>query len=188
MKAVDDVKKLLPISTSIDNQQVLELITLFADTWFSLDAYDRDKLVTHGATKKKVALTAVKLNKALIEFKQVLVTKGEATEIFGIERNKESVMGIVGNVMQSFDGNDLYPSIEEKAAHLLYFIIKNHPFVDGNKRSGAYAFIWFLNQAKVLDLKRMTSPALTALTLLIAESSPKDKEKMIALVCTVLAK
>ncbi len=78
--------------------------------------------------------------------------------------------------MQSFSGEELYPSIEEKAAHLLYFIVKNHPFVDGNKRSGAYAFVWFLRYVKVLDLTRIT-PALTAITLLIAESLPKDKEK-----------
>jgi prophage maintenance system killer protein len=87
-----------------------------------------------------------------------------------------------------FAGKDLYPSVEEKAAHLLYFIVKNHPFVDGNKRNGAYAFIWFLSQAKALDVSRITPSALTALTLLIAESAPKDKEKMIGLVCTVLAK
>src|SRR3989344_4946587 len=89
------------------------------------------------------------------------------------------------NVMQSFGKQDLYPSIEEKAAHLLYFIIKNHPFVDGNKRSGAYAFIWFLNQAKILDVNRITPPALT---LLIAESDPKEKEKMVGLVCALLIK
>ena len=187
LKAVDDVKSLLPEGSAIDNKQVLELITLFADTWFSLDAYDKDKLVMRGATKRKVALTADKLSSALTKLKQVLISKNEATEIFGVERSKESVMGIVGNVMQSFDGHDLYPSIEEKSAHLLYFIIKNHPFVDGNKRSGAYAFIWFLNQAKALNIKRITPPALTALTLLIAESSPKDKNKMIGLVCTLLA-
>ena len=90
--------------------------------------------------------------------------------------------------MQSFGGEELYPSIEEKAAHLLYFIVKNHPFVDGNKRSGAYSFVWFLRQAKALDLARITPPALTAITLLIAESSPKDKDKMIGLVCMFLAK
>ena len=71
---------------------------------------------------------------------------------------------------------------------MLYFIIKNHPFVDGNKRCGACAFIWFLQQAKVLDVSRITPPALTALTLLIAESDPKDKNKMVGLVCLVLRK
>ena len=77
-------------------------------------------------------LTAEKLHKALAELKQNLIAKGQATDIFGIERTKDSIAGIVGNVMQSFAGEELYPSIEEKAAHLLYFIIKNHPFVDGN--------------------------------------------------------
>lgn len=188
LKAVDDIKTLLPAGITIDHDSILELVALFADTWFSLDAYDKDKLVTHGSTKKKVSLTAEKLNKALSELKQNLISKREATDIFGVERTKDSIAGIIGNVMQSFGGEELYPSIEEKAANLLYFIIKNHPFVDGNKRSGAYAFVWFLRQAKVLDLTRMTPPALTAVTLLIAESSPKDKDKMIGLVCTILAK
>ncbi len=90
--------------------------------------------------------------------------------------------------MQSFGGEELYPSIEEKAAHLLYFIVKNHPFVDGNKRSGAYAFIWFLRQAKALDLYTHYTTCITAITLLIAESTPKEKDKMIGLVCTLLTK
>ncbi len=188
LKAIDDVKTLLPADTAIEHDSILELVTLFADTWFSLDAYDKDKLITQGATKKKVALTAEKLNKALAELKQNLISKNEATDIFGVERTKDSVAAIIGNIMQSFGGEELYPSVEEKAAHLLYFIVKNHPFVDGNKRSGAYAFIWFLRYTKTLDLTRMTPPALTAITLLIAESSPKDKDKMIGLVCTLLAK
>lgn len=188
LQAVDDVKTLIPADTAIDHSSILELVTLFADTWFSLDAYDKGKLVTQGVTKRKVTLTAEKLNKALAELKQNLISKNEATEIFGAERTKDSISGIIGNVMQSFGGEELYPSIEEKAANLLYFIVKNHPFVDGNKRSGAYSFIWFLRHAKALDLTRITPPALTAITLLIAESSPKDKEKMIGLVCTLLAK
>lgn len=188
LQAVADVKSLLPAGAIVDNESVLELITLFADTWFSLDAYDKDKLVTTGATKKKVKLTAEKLSNALTELKHVLIAKGEASDIFGVERTKGSIEGIVGNVMQSFAEQELYPNIEEKAAHLLYFIIKNHPFVDGNKRSGAYAFIWFLRQTKTLDVTRITPPALTTLTLLIAESNPKDKDKMIGLVCTILTK
>ncbi|OAI47742.1 death-on-curing protein [Gammaproteobacteria bacterium SCGC AG-212-F23] len=187
LKAVADVKS-ITAGVTVDNNSVLELVTLFADTWFSLDAYDKDALTSSGATKKKVVLTAEKLSYALAELKQNLITKGEATELFGAERTKDSVSGIVGNVMQSFGGEDLYLTIEEKAAHLLYFIIKNHPFVDGNKRSGAYAFVWFLRQAKILDVTRMTPPALTALTLLIAESSPKEKDKLIGLVCSILKK
>jgi len=186
LKAVDDVKNLLPKNFLIDKDSVLELITLFADTWLSLDAYDKDELVTQGTTKKKVSLTAEKLNKALAELKLNLIAKGEASNIFGLERTENSVAGIIGNVMQSFAERELYPSVEEKAAHLLYFIIKNHPFVDGNKRSGAYAFVWFLRQAKILDIAKITPPALTAITLLIAESEPKDKEKMVGLVCSFL--
>ena len=188
LKAVEDVKSLLPTGAAVDHDGVLELVTLFADTWLSLDAYDKDELETQGATKKKVALTAEKLCAALAALRHELIAKSEATDLFGKERAKGSIVGIVGNVMQSFAGEDLYQSIEAKAAHLLYFIIKNHPFIDGNKRSGAYAFIWFLRKAKILDLTRITPPALTALTLLIAESDPKDKERMIGLVCALLAK
>ncbi|MCX7123366.1 MAG: Fic family protein, partial [Gammaproteobacteria bacterium] len=121
------------------------------------------------------------------ELRQALIAKGEATKLFGTERSKGNLTGIVGNVFQSFGDQELYPSIEEKAAHLLYFIIKNHPFVDGNKRSGAYAFIWLLRQAQILDVTRMSPSALTALTLLIAESNPSDKDKMVGLVCKLLS-
>lgn len=187
-QAIADVRNLVSANSIAVNDDILELIILFADTWVSLDAYDRDVLVVQGITKKKVALTAKKLSDALILLKQNLMAKGEASDIFGVERTKDSISGIIGNVMQSFANQELYPSIEEKAAHLLYFIIKNHPFMDGNKRSGAYAFVWFLRQAKILDVTRITPPALTALTLLIAESNPKDKEKMVGLVCTILSK
>lgn len=186
LKAVSEVKSLLLPSSAVNNNSVFELITLFADTWFSLDAYDRDILIKKGTIKKKVILTTDKLNRALIELKQSLIVKGKATDLFGIKRTSDGIDSIVGNVMQSFNGKDLYPTIEEKAAHLLYFIVKNHPFVDGNKRSGAYAFVWFLRQAKILDITRITPPALTALTLLIAESLPKDKDKIVGLVCTIL--
>lgn len=188
LKAVADVKSLLPHDSKVDSVSILELISMFADTWMSLDAYDKDVLVTQGITKRRVVLTANKLNQALLSLKHALIVKGEATELFGTECTKDSIAGIVGNVMQGVGDQDVYASVEEKAAHLLYFIIKNHPFIDGNKRSGAYAFIWFLQQAKILDTSRITPPALTALTLLIAESDPKDKNKMVGLVCNILMK
>jgi fido (protein-threonine AMPylation protein) len=97
-----------------------------------------------------------------------------------------SIEGIIGNVLQSFEGSALYPTIEEKAAHLLYFIIKDHPFVDGNKRSGAFAFIWFLRKAKAKSFRKINPGALTALTLLIAESDPEKKDQMVALVTQIL--
>lgn len=185
--AVEEIKKLTK-SAKIDNAAVIELISMFANTWLSLDAYDRDQLPSAGTSKKKVTLTADKLNKAVQVLKQDLITKGEATELFAKERTKDSVSGIVGNVMQSFGGEELYPTIEEKAAHLLYFMVKNHPFVDGNKRSGAYAFIWFLQRYKMLNINKISPEALTAITLLVAESDPKDKDKMVGLICKLLSK
>ena len=185
-EAIADIKQLLPAGAPIDTVSVLELVNMFADTWLSLDAYDKDTLVTKGATKKHVTLTTDKLMGGLEKLKVMLLEKGEATEIFGIERAEGSISGIVGNVMQSFDGKDVYESVEEKAAHLLYFMVKDHPFTDGNKRNGAYAFIWFLRQAKILNTARLTSPALTALTILVAESNPKDKEKTTHLILTLL--
>lgn len=80
----------------------------------------------------------------------------------------------------------MYGSVEERAAHLLYFMVKNHPFVDGNKRSGAFTFIWFLRKAKAKKFRNVNPPTLTALTLLIAESDPKKKEQMTALVTQLL--
>ncbi len=187
LKTVDEMKRLLPPGAAIDTQSVLELVNAFADTWLSLDAYDAGKLATKGATRKHVVLTATKLEKSLAEFKTALTEKGEASEHFGRERHPASIDGIIGNVMQSFGGKELYETAEEKAAHLLYFMVKNHPFVDGNKRSGAYAFVWFLRQANILDIKRLTPPALTALTLLVAESNPKDKDKMVRLILTLIS-
>ncbi len=186
VEAVEEVKRLLPLDTPVDVDSVLGLVRLFADTWVSLDAYDKDVLVTKGVTKKRVMLTAEKLVNELALLKVALLKKGEATDLFGTERSAGALASIVGNVMQTFDGKELYPSVEEKTAHLLYFMVKNHPFVDGNKRNGAYAFVWFLRQAGILDVVRMTPPALTALTILVAESNPKDKEKMIRLVLTLL--
>ena len=187
-KAIENIKHLLPAGAAIDHASVLELISAFADTWLSLDAYDKDILPKHGITKRSVALTANQLEATLVSFKSSLVKKGEATDIFGVARNADAVSGIVGNVMQSFGGKSVYPTVEEKAAHLLYFIVKNHPFIDGNKRSGAYSFVWFLDKAGILDRSKMTPPALTAITLFIAESDPKHKERMIHLILQLLKK
>jgi len=188
MQAVSDIKNLLPENTSIDNKNILELISIFADTWFSLDAYDKEKLVAQGITHKTITLTSQKLTAALTDLKNILIAKDEASDLFARERSKNALEGILGNVMQSFGDEELYQTVEEKAAHLLYFIIKNHPFVDGNKRSAAYIFVWYLGEANILDINRITPTVLTTLTLLIAESNPKDKERMIGLVCSVLVK
>lgn len=186
MKAVGDIQAVLPAGVSIDTQDVLELIKEFASTWVSLDAYDKDALVPQGSTKKAVKLTADELLTAILKLKSSLQEKDEATELFAQEKNRGSIEGIVGNVMQSFGGKAVYPTVEEKAAHLLYFMVKDHPFSDGNKRSGAFAFVWFLRKTGSRGRVKINPAALTTLTLLIAESDPKRKEQMIALVTQVL--
>jgi len=186
MEAIKNVRALLPENDNISNKDILELIGAFADTWFSLSAFDKGEFAFAKPTRTKVILTTEKLNDHISVFKSSLIGKGEASELFAIERERGSLAGIVGNVMQAFGGRDVYQSIEEKAAHLLYFIVKNHPFVDGNKRTGAYSFVWFLNAGGALDISRITPAALTAITLLIAESKPSDKEKMVQLVVMLL--
>jgi prophage maintenance system killer protein/prophage antirepressor-like protein len=141
---IDNLKRLLPLKSSINPEDAIELTSIFADTWLSLDAYDRDALLRGNLTKNKIELTTNKITTSLANLKSELIRKSEATEIFGVERNKGTLDGIIGNVMQSFGGNELYESTEEKAANLLYFIVKDHPFADGNKRSGAFAFVWLL--------------------------------------------
>jgi len=186
MQAVGDVRALLPAGSNVSNESILELIRLFSDTWLSLDAYDKERLATKGATKRSVKLTVDKIIEAIKLLKVSFAEKGEDTNIFATERERGNLAGIVGNVMQVLTGGEVYPTLEEKAAHLFYFMVKDHPFVDGNKRIGAYVFVWFLRQAGILDIARITPSALTALTLLVAESDPKHKDKMIQLVLTLL--
>ena len=188
LNVVENIKQLLPAGHPTKSKDVVELVSLFADTWLSLDAYDKELLPKGKLTKKKVDLTSEKISKSLNGLKSNLLEKSEATEIFGIERNPGNVAGIIGNVMQSFNGKELYPTAEEKAAHLLYFMVKNHPFIDGNKRSGAFAFVWFLQQANILNVAKLTPPALTALTIMVAESDPTHKEKIVRLILNLISK
>ena len=188
MDVMDDIRKLLPAGSATESKDVVELISLFADTWLSLDAYDKELLPKGKLTKKIVKLTADEITDTLTQLKQSLLEGGQVTDIFGRERSAGSVSGIVGNVMQSFGGKELYPTAEEKAAHLLYFMVKNHPFVDGNKRSGAFSFIWFLRQAGILNTVKLTSSALTALTIMVAESRTEHKEKVVKLILNLISK
>ncbi|HMO77786.1 MAG TPA: virulence protein RhuM/Fic/DOC family protein [Candidatus Paceibacterota bacterium] len=186
MKVVADVQALLPEHVALDPKQVLELIKEFASTWVSLDAYDKEELKPVGKTKRSVKLSAAELQLAIADLRMTLMKKGEATELFAQERASGSIEGIVGNVMQSFGGQALYKTAEEKAAHLLYFMVKNHPFSDGNKRSGAFAFVWFLRKAKIKGARNINPASLTALTLLVAESDPARKGQMTALITQML--
>ena len=121
--------------------------------------------------------------------KSDLIQKNEATPFFGNQKDK-SFEGILRSILQTFDGNYLYPTIEEQSAHLLYFVIKNHPFSDGNKRIGAFLFVWFLEKNSHLlkhnGERKINDNALTALALLVAQSNPEDKELMIRLICNLI--
>lgn len=119
-----------------------------------------------------------------------MVNKKEASELFG-QQSADRLQGILGNILQTFDKKELYPSIEEKAANLLYFIIKDHPFIDGNKRIASFLFAYFLDKNsyayKESGEKKINDNALTALTLLIAVSDPKEKDKLVKIITNLLS-
>lgn len=163
----------------------LELIAVYADTWRLLLEYDEDRLeMPSGAEPATGALDLDDAAGAIDAFRRNLAAKGEASPLFGNPRG-DALEAILGNVEQTMFGEPLYRSREEKAAHLLYFVVKDHPFTDGNKRIGALLFLVYLAQeglAHPLDPR-----ALTALTLLIAESTPSRKDLMIRLIVNLLA-
>lgn len=183
--ALSDIQKIS--QNKLNSNAVLELVKVFSNTWFSLDAFDKDQLAQHKTTSKNIQLEVEQLYKDIEIFKQELQSRGEANELFAQEKENGSLSGIFGNIFQTAFGQDVYPSIEAKASNLLYFIVKNHPFNDGNKRTGAFTFIWFLQKAKLPFHHKITPEALTAITLLIATSNPKDKQKMIDLVSMMLS-
>ena len=117
-------------------------------------------------------------------------TEFPADALFGGERG-EALRGVVATIYQGFGGVDLYPTVQEKAANLLYLVVKDHPLTDGNKRSAAALFVHFLARNQVLDdargVARISNNALAAITLMVAMSDPKEKELMIALLVSMLA-
>ena len=192
LKVVDNLKLLAGNNSKISKEDVLELIKTFSGTWFNLQSYDEDNFPKEGKRKIRKKVDLEEISKELYQeieiFKKELMRKKEATELFARERKPKNLEGILGNVFQSVFGKEVYKTLEEKAAHLLYFIIKNHPFSDGNKRTGAFSFIWFLRKFNFDFSQKITPETLTTLSLLIAESNPKDKEKMIGLVLLLLKK
>ncbi|MDA9128886.1 Fic family protein [Candidatus Gracilibacteria bacterium] len=189
MQAVEDVKKLLPKHTGlIETTDILDLIKTFANTWFHLESYDENTLPLKGFTQKDLKLQSAELLRDIINFKQELQNKGQASDLFAREKRQKSLEGVFGNIFQSFDGIDVYSSIEEKAAHFLYFIVKNHLFTDGNKRIGAFSFIWFLSKVEYNFRDTISPEALTVMTLLVAESNPKDKDRIVGLIILLLGK
>jgi death-on-curing family protein len=185
LKTIEDLKILTENTSLIEAGDLLSLIEGFSNTWFSLDKYDKSIFPTIG-TKQELLVNASDLLHDIQLLKQDLIQKNEATELFAQEKQNGSVQGILGTIYQTIFGQDAYETIEEKAAHLLYFIVKNHPFNDGNKRSGAFAFIWYLRKAGISFESKINPAALTALTLLIAESNPSEKDKMVGIVLLLL--
>ena len=181
-QAIADIRTIASQGELVKAAEVLNIIQAFSHTWFSLRSYDESQMPTAGNVTAKTKIDTNQLYRDIENLKQELIRRGEATQLFAQEKKPASLAGIVGNVMQSTLGNDAYPTLEEKAAHLLYFVVKNHVFNDGNKRTGAFCFIWFLRQAGI-DVSATINPAtLTSLTLLVAQSDPADKNRVIGLI------
>ncbi len=186
------------IKNSIENKELksdetkglFEIINNYAKSWALLQSYDEDSLqVLVGTEEEKFILDYDEARMVITELKKELVQKGEATYLFGNEKADE-LKGIVRNIYQTFGGVDLIPSVEGKAASLLYYVIKDHPFSDGNKRIGSFLFILFLSKNGLLYKTngelRINDNALVSLALLIASSDPKQKELMVKLVVNLL--
>lgn len=167
-----------------------QVIADYAQTFVLLNQFDSERLPADGFAgdlhfeiEFEPACAAVALLKA------DLIGRGEASDLFGRMKD-DSFAGVLGNVTQSFGGEYLYPSIEAQAAHLLYFVIKNHPFTDGNKRIGAFLFIWFLtlnrHHLKSDGELKINDNALAAIALLVAQSDPQQKELMIHLIMNLI--
>ncbi|WP_124642776.1 virulence protein RhuM/Fic/DOC family protein [Amniculibacterium aquaticum] len=173
-----------------ETKGLLNILTKYAKSFILLNQFDSnaielknlDENITYEIDYKEAIISINELKNQLIEQK-------EATELFGNQKD-QSFEGILKSVTQTFDGNYLYPTIEEQAANLLYFIIKNHPFSDGNKRIGAFIFVWFLEKNKHLlknnGENKINDNALIALALLVAQSNPNEKELMIKLICNLI--
>ncbi len=169
---------------------LVEIVSRYTQTFLWLQRYDEGLLEEPEGQAGGSLPSAKEATTALENLKTELMERGEATTLFANPRG-EGLAGIFGNLEQTVFGKPAYPSIESKAAHLLYFVIKNHPFSDGNKRSAAYLFVDFLHRnGRLLSpsgIPVINDTGLAALTLLVAESDPKQKEVMIRLIMNMLA-
>lgn len=188
-KAMDLLAQTLERNVLVSDvgQGAVDIINLYAKTWNLLLAYDEDRLsAPSNLIESDVIVDYETILPAIDALKQNLIEKDEATPLFGQQRD-EHLKALFGNIHQTFDDVFLYPSCTERAAHLLYFVIKDHPFVDGNKRIGSFLFLLYLN-AQDSAISRISDSTLVALALLIAESDPKDKDLMIKLVMNLMSK
>lgn len=163
---------------------VVALISNYAKTWRLLLQYDEDSLALPPGCRPARGVLGLETTRATIaRLKAELLARGEATSLFGQERDA-ALAAILGSIEQTMFGEPLYKSREEKAANLLYFVIKDHPFSDGNKRLGSFLFLLYLQQEGMA--MRVDETALTALALLIAESLPANKDLLVRLVVNLL--
>lgn len=169
---------------------LLDVVTRYARTFLLLQRYDEGLLTDPPQQPGGTLPTPDQARAALTQLKSDLIGRGEATDLFARERG-DGLDALLGNLDQSVFGEPAYPTIEAKAAHLLYFVIKNHPFADGNKRSGAFLFVDFLAcNGRLMDANGqpvINDIGLAALALLVAESDPKQKETLIRLIMNMLA-
>ena len=170
---------------------VIDILSKYTKSFVLLNEFDSNDLeISHLNQNITYEIEYNEAVKAISTLKADLIRKKQATALFGNQKD-ESFQATLKNITQTFDGTYLYPSLEEQAAHLLYFVIKNHPFSDGNKRIGAFIFIWFLEKNRHLLKKsgelKINDNALTALALLVAQSDPSDKDLMINLISNLIA-
>ena len=170
---------------------LLDIISSYTDAFITLNRYDSGNLSEVWSENITYVIEYSEAKSAIKELKSQLIEQSETNDIFGNEKD-ESFIGILSSIIATFDGVYLYPTIESQAAHLLYFIIKDHPFTDGNKRIGAFLFIWFLeknqHRFKSDGTIKINEAGLTTLALLIAQSDPREKEMMIKLVINLINK
>ncbi len=194
-KRLKELKKTLQLASDISKRKtlsgdeasmLLQTVSEYAAALDLLDDYDHQRVKIGKTSKRK----AKKITYSeVINLIEVMRTKFGDSAVFGKEKD-ESLHSSINTIMQSFDGKELYPSVEEKAAHLLYFLVKNHSFVDGNKRIAAAVFLRFSEKNRLLydkdGHKRVADNALVAMTLMVAESRPKEKEVITAMLTNLI--
>jgi prophage maintenance system killer protein len=173
--------------TGIEAEGLLTVIGDYSLALRLLDQYDHQQLRVRDTTQEERFVLTLDAARGAVA--RMAATMPGSSSLFGREKD-QGLDSAIGAVYQTFDGRDLYPSLEEKAAHLLYFVVKNHAFVDGNKRIAASLFLWFLDANGILyrrdGSKRLADNALVALTLLIAESQPAEKDTICAVVVNLI--
>jgi prophage maintenance system killer protein len=172
-------------------KEISELLSGYSKALELLRQYDDDDLRMLQNARPKFKLDYETAKSVVSEIKKELAPEGEKnSELFGREYENK-LAAIIGNIYQIFNGEELYFSLEEKAGHLLYFLVKDHPFMDGNKRIAAFIFVYFLSKNDYLygekAEKKIDNNALASLTLLIAVSRPEEKEKMVKIIANFIS-